>query len=97
MQLPEKEVEWVAKLAHIKLSDPEKAKYAEELSTVLGYIDELQKVDTKKTEEVMQITGLKDVAAPDKIGKCEIPREEMLKRAPQNEKGCIKVKSVFDR
>lgn len=97
MQLPGKEVEWVARLAHIKLSEPEKNKYTEELSAVLGYVSELQKVDTSKVDEVMQITGLKDVTETDKIGKCKISRDEFLKRAPQSERGHIKVRSVFRR
>lgn len=97
MQLPKKEVEWVANLAHIELTEPEKSKYAEELSAVLGYIDELQKVDTKQIGEVMQITGLKSTTEPDEVDQCEISRNELLKRAPQSEKGYIKVKSVFKR
>jgi len=95
MDLPKKQVEWVANLAHINLIESEKAKYAEELSAILGYINELQKVDTKKVEEVMQITGLSNVLNKDKVGKCNISRDEFLKRAPQSEKGYIKVKSVF--
>lgn len=95
MQLPEKEVEWVARLANIKLSAPEKSQYAEELSAILGYVEELQKVDTTKVREVMQITGLKDVMEKDKVKKCDIPQDEFLKRAPSSERGYIKVKSVF--
>ncbi len=97
MKLPKKEVEWVARLAHINLSEPEKTKYAEELSAVLGYVEELQQVDAAKVTEVMQITGLKDVTEADKVKKCNISRDEFLKRAPKNEKGYIKVKSVFNR
>jgi len=94
-KLPEEQVEWVARLAHIKLSEPEKSKYAEELSAVLGYVEELQQVDTTKVDEVMQITGLKNATEADKVSKCGISREEFLKRAPKSEKGYIKVKSVF--
>ncbi|RLC37829.1 hypothetical protein DRH29_00215 [candidate division Kazan bacterium] len=96
-KLPKAQVEWVAKLAYIELSESEKIKYAGELSAILGYVSELQTVDTGKVGEVMQITGLKNVVEADEIGKCGIVRNEFLKRAPQNEKGYIKVKSVFQR
>lgn len=96
-KLPEEQVEWVARLAHIALTEPEKSKYAEELSAVLGYVEELQQVDTTKVDEVMQITGLKNVTEADKVGQCGISREEFLRRAPKSERGYIKVKSVFNR
>ena len=96
-KLPKEQVDWVAKLAHIGLTGSETSKYAEELSAVLGDVDELQKVDTSTVDETMQITDLKNVTAVDAIGKCEIVREEFLQRAPTSEKGYIKVKSVFTR
>jgi aspartyl-tRNA(Asn)/glutamyl-tRNA(Gln) amidotransferase subunit C len=96
-KLPEKEVEWVANLAYIALTDSEKKAYANDLSSVLSYVDELQKVDTSKVEETRQITGLDTVMAKDEINRGEIERETYLKQAPMNEKGFIKVKSVFDR
>lgn len=96
-KLSQKEVEWVANLAYIALTTQEKEAYADDLSSVLTYIEELQKVDTSKVEETRQITGLKDVVAKDKINKGEIERETYLKQAPLSEKGFIKVKSVFQR
>lgn len=99
-RLPQEQVEWVARLAHITLTDKERSKYADELSAILDYADELEKVDTSDVEDPPaggQITGLKDVTEADKVGKCKISREEFLNRAPKNEKGYIKVKSVFQR
>ncbi len=96
-KLSQKEVEWVANLAYIALTDKEKKSYADDLSSVLTYIDELQKVDTTKVEETRQITGLKDVVAKDEIDKGKIKRETYLKQAPMSENGFIKVKSIFQR
>ena len=96
-ELPKDQVEWAARLAHIELTEAEQSKYAEELSAVLGYVDELQGVDTATVDETMQITDLKNVTAADAVGECEIPREEFLKRAPESAQGYIKVKKVFIR
>lgn len=96
-QLPEKEVEWVANLAYITLTDAEKKAYADDLSQVLSYVDELQQVDTSKVEETRQITGLDTVMAKDEIKAGDIKRETYLKQAPTTEKGFIKVKSVFKK
>jgi len=97
VKLQQEQVEWVAKLAYIALAQGDGAKYADELSAVLGYVDELQQVDTNKVDETMQITGLSNVMDGDFVRASEITREEFLKRAPSAEKGCIKVKSVFKR
>jgi len=97
MKLPLEQVEWVTKLAYVDLTDAEKAEYAEKLSAVLGYIDELQQVDTNTVDETMQITNLSNVMDGDYVRKSEIGREEFLKRAPMSERGYIKVKSVFKR
>lgn len=96
MKLPQEQVEWVAGLAYIALTDAEKSKYAEELSAVLGYVEELQQVDTNKVDETMQITGLSNVMDGDFVEPSEIKREEFLQRAPASERGYIKVKSVFN-
>jgi len=94
-KLPEEQVEWVAKLAYIALTEEEKTHFAGELSAVLDYVGELRRVDTNKVDETMQITNLSNVMDGDYVKKSDIPREEFLKRAPASEKGYIKVKSVF--
>lgn len=95
-KLSVEQVEWVAGLAYIALTDEEKAHYAGELSAVLDYVDELQKVDTNTVDETMQITGLSNVMEGDFVRPSTVGREEFLKRAPKAERGYIKVKSVFN-
>ena len=97
MNLPKTEVEHIARLARIELSEPEKDKYAEQLSAILGYVDELKKLDIKDVPDVGQITGLTNQLAEDEIKGCELSREELLKNAPMTENGYIKVKSVLGR
>ena len=97
MNLPKEQVEWVAKLAYIEVSEDDKEKYANDLSAVLGYVDELQQVDTNSVDETMQVTNLSNVMEGDFVVPSNIPREEFLKRAPQSSKGYIAVKNVFRR
>ena len=42
MSLDEKEVQWVANLAKLELTNAESAQYADQLSAILGYVAELQ-------------------------------------------------------
>lgn len=97
MKLPKAEVEHIALLARIELSEPEKDRYADQLSAILGYVDELKKLDIKDAPDVGQITGLENQLAQDEIKSCELSRTELLKNAPMVEKGYIQVKSVLGR
>jgi len=97
MKLPKAEVEHIALLARIELTEAEKQHYGDQLSAILGYVDELKKLDIKNVPDVGQITGLTNQLAKDEIKGCELSREELFKNAPMTEKGYIKVKSVLGR
>jgi aspartyl-tRNA(Asn)/glutamyl-tRNA(Gln) amidotransferase subunit C len=51
------EVRRIARLARLTLSDDEVTKFAKEMSAILEYISQLQKVDTSKVEPTAQVTG----------------------------------------
>jgi len=99
MKLPEEQVLWVAKLAQIELTEEEKHRYATDLSNVVEYIDGMASVDVSQVSAVIsdnsQITGLVNVTQADSVMNCEIPRDEMLKRAPMSEGAYIKVRKVL--
>ncbi|OGB75288.1 hypothetical protein A2810_00355 [candidate division Kazan bacterium RIFCSPHIGHO2_01_FULL_49_10] len=97
MKLPKSEVEHIALLARIELTEAEKQHYADQLSAILGYVDELKKLNIKDVADVGQITGLTNQLAKDEIKGCELSRDELLKNAPMTERGYIKVKSVLGR
>jgi aspartyl-tRNA(Asn)/glutamyl-tRNA(Gln) amidotransferase subunit C len=90
-----KDVEHVAKLARLGLTDKEIEKYQKELSQVLAYVEQLNKVDTKKVAPTAQVTGLTNVFREDEVEKSTIPLEELLKNAPAKEGRYLKVKAVL--
>ena len=47
MKITEKDVEYVARLARLKLSGEEKEKFTGQLESILSYIDKLNTLDTK--------------------------------------------------
>ncbi len=95
MKLSKKEVEHIAQLARLGITDEEKEKYAEQLSAILDYVEQLNKLNTDKVEPIGQITGAENVMREDDI-KNKPDRENMLKNAPDKENGFIKVKSIFE-
>ena len=93
-KLSKKEVEKIAKLARLELADDEIKTYSEQLSDILGYIDQLQEVDTENVKITSQVTGLSNVMRQDEVDACENPRE-LVEMAPEHEDGLVKVKAVF--
>jgi len=89
------EVEHIAELARIELTEEEKKKFSGELSDVLGYIKQLGEVDTKNIEPVSQVTGLVNILRDDIMENCdEDVREMIIKNFPQKKDGYIKVRQV---
>ncbi len=98
MALSKKEIEHIAMLARLGLTDKEKEKFAKQLSSVLDYVKQLEKVNTKNVQPIAQITGLKSVMVDDEIAddKNKITKDKLLKNAPMQEDGCIKVKAILE-
>lgn len=66
-QLTAAQVRHIAKLARLTLSDDEVERYAKELTSILDYVETLQKIDTKGVEATANITGLSGVDREDQI------------------------------
>ena len=66
-KLSKKDVEHVAKLANLPLKENEIEKFSKQLSKIVGYVDELNEVDTSKIEPTHQTTGLQSVVRKDKV------------------------------
>src|SRR6185503_10079580 len=50
MSLSEKDVQYVAKLARLEVTDQEVAKYTQQLANILQYVEQLNKLDTANVE-----------------------------------------------
>lgn len=97
MQLSKDEIQHIAKLARLELSDEELEKYGGQLSAVLNYIDQLKEVDVSGVEPTARVTGLENVLRDDKIKNWdEREIEAALKDAPEREGRFIKVKRVIE-
>lgn len=90
------DVEHIAKLSRLELSEAEKEKFAGQLSGVLAYVEELNEVDTKGVEVTAQVTGLTNIAEEDIRKNCEISSAEIAANAPGFQDGSIVVPGVFD-
>lgn len=96
MKLNKQDVEHIADLARIELTDDEKDKYVVQLGDILGYIEQLKEVNTDDVSPTTQITGLVNVVREDKIGNRSAEERKMiLEDIPVKEGDYIKVKAVL--
>lgn len=88
-----KDVEHVAKLARLSLSDQEKELYTEQLAKILDYFDELKKVDTTGVEPLAHALSIVSVMRDDEVSPPP-GRELLLKGAPAAENGYFRVPKI---
>ena len=103
--LTDTEIEHIAKLARIELSDEMRSRMKHDLSEVLDYIALLEKADTAGVEPLYQVTGLQNQTRADErrgdlpVGRQVLVPDEKLTeylvgQAPHSQGRLIKVKSV---
>ena len=95
MRLTRDQVEHVAELAKLKLTDDETNLFQEQLSAILEYADRLDELDTESIPPTASVLPLHSVMRPDEP-QPSFPRDVMLENAPDAEDGFVKVKMVLD-
>ena len=86
MALTIKEVEHVALLARLKLTEEEKENYAHKLGAILEYFSLLNELPTEGVEPLAHVLPLYNVMREDVV-RPSLTNEEALANAPQQEDG----------
>ncbi|GIK36342.1 MAG: aspartyl/glutamyl-tRNA(Asn/Gln) amidotransferase subunit C [Chloroflexota bacterium] len=89
------EVETIAELAKLTLTEAEKVTFQEQLSAILDYAEMLQQVDTRGIPPTASALPLNNVMRPDEVG-LSLSNEEALFNAPEAEEGYFKVRAVLE-
>jgi len=93
MGISVKDVEHVALLARLDLTEKEKLMYTEQLNAILGYMEKLQELDTKDVPPTAHVLPIHNVFRPDDV-RPSMDREEVLKNAPNQEEGLFRVPKI---
>ncbi len=95
-KLTKQDVQHVADLAKLSLSDEEVEKYTDQLSSIINYISELSRVDTEGNEPTSQTTGLENVDRKDQVKSDEsLTQEQALSGSDNTYNGYFKVKAIL--
>jgi aspartyl-tRNA(Asn)/glutamyl-tRNA(Gln) amidotransferase subunit C len=95
MSIDNQTVRKVSKLAKIKINEKEETKLIEELNNILGWVDELKKVDTEQIEPMLSVFNESMVMRKDEVSS-EISDELVLKNAPESKSGFFVVPKVVE-
>ncbi|MFA6404854.1 MAG: Asp-tRNA(Asn)/Glu-tRNA(Gln) amidotransferase subunit GatC [Candidatus Paceibacterota bacterium] len=92
-----KEIEYLAGLARIKLSKDDEKSLVKEFDSILGYIDQLKKVEVS-TDVSSRVGMVKNVMREDKALPISLEnREQLLDEAPDREGDFIAVKKIIEQ
>ncbi len=94
MDIGIKQIEEVASLSRIKLTDDEKEIFREQMANILGYIEKLNELDTDGVQPMAYATSLNNVFREDKQ-KSSFTRQQLLKLCPLSANGFFKVPKVL--
>jgi aspartyl-tRNA(Asn)/glutamyl-tRNA(Gln) amidotransferase subunit C len=94
-RLDEAQVRHVAKLARLKLTDADVARYATQITAILGYVAQLKSVDVGSTEPMAHPLPLTNVLRED-IVKPSLTTDQVLANAPAKDGPYFAVPKVLD-
>ena len=92
--ITDKDIEYVARLAKLKLSDEEKDTLVSQMGDIVEFANNISRLDTDGVNPTNHILEVKNVFREDEV-KASYPREEILKNAPAKEAGCIVVPNII--
>lgn len=89
------EVEHVANLARLQLTEEEAERFTKDLNAILDFAAKLDELDTSNVVPTSHATDVKNVMRED-VNRPSLPPQEALRNAPEHEDGQFKVPAVFE-
>jgi aspartyl-tRNA(Asn)/glutamyl-tRNA(Gln) amidotransferase subunit C len=90
-----KDVEHVAKLARLAISEEEKETFTQQLADIVSYINLLNELDTQNIEPMAHSIPMTNITRDD-ISENIYNKEEMLAICPIEEDGFLRVPRITD-
>ncbi|WP_010277370.1 Asp-tRNA(Asn)/Glu-tRNA(Gln) amidotransferase subunit GatC [Paenibacillus senegalensis] len=95
MSISIQDVEHVAKLARLELSEEEKQTFTGQLNAILKYAEQLNELDTDGVEPTSHVVPVSNVLRED-VNRPSLPVEKVFLNAPEEEDGQFKVPAVLE-
>jgi len=95
MAITKKDVEHVATLARLALSEDETKLYTEQMGKILANVEMISSLDTKNVEPTTCTISPEGTFRVDVI-KPSLSQDDTLRNAPEKAKGCFKVPRIIE-
>ena len=95
MPISRKDVEHVARLSRLALTDEEKSQLEQQLSKILDHAERVTSLDTEGVPPTSNALPLSNVVRTDEVIE-SIPHEAALKNAPEPESGQFRVPRILE-
>ncbi len=95
MKIAREQIEHIALLARLALSEEEKETFGSQLSSILDYMEKLNELDTKDIEPTSHVLSLQNVMRDDVV-QPSLPREEALANAPSRTEKFYRVPRIIE-
>lgn len=93
MAISREDVEYVAALARLELTEQETREYTEQLNSILDYAAVLEHLDTDNVSPTAHAVPLRNVLRKDQVG-VSISQEKALRNAPDADEGFFRVPKI---
>ncbi|MFJ5763191.1 Asp-tRNA(Asn)/Glu-tRNA(Gln) amidotransferase subunit GatC [Neobacillus sp. NPDC093182] len=93
-RISNEQVKHVANLARLEISEDEAERFTKQLDAIITFAEQLNELDTTNVEPTYHVLDMKNVFRED-IKEKGLPREEVLKNAPDHQDGQIKVPAII--
>ena len=91
------DVDKVAKLAKLELTDEERAQFGEQLPSILAYVSKLGEVDTSQVDPKAYIIEQENVFRADEVKDCNPEtRQRIIESFPVEKGGALQVPGIFE-
>lgn len=89
------DVEHIAHLAKLRLSEEEKEKFGSQLSSILAYVETLNELDTAGVEPTSHVLAIGNIMREDAL-KPSLPADEALLNAPDRGDNFYRVPKIIE-
>lgn len=95
MKINRQEVEYVARLARLDLTEQDKTVFTSQLSSILAYVEKLNELDTSGIEPTSHVIDIINVTRPDEP-RDSLSQDAALANAPDKTAGHFRVPKIIE-
>ena len=90
MPIERAEVQRIARLARLHLTEEETARMEKELNRILEYVEKLKEIDTSEVEPMHHVFEVANFFREDKV-RPSLPKQKVLKNTPDQKDGLFRI------